>query len=100
MDRLLPLLKVIRDAPLGYEYRDNIASLVIECLIRAIEARTMETGVTLFEIPADAARADLPRLQHEHDCDGCSMRMRWREKLVDEDMRDGFVLTQYFYATR
>ena len=96
MDRLLPLLKVIRDAPLGYEYRDNIASLVIECLIRAIEARTMDTGVTLFNIPADAARADIPRLQHQHDVT-VQHANAVREKAVDEDMRDGFVLTRYFY---
>jgi hypothetical protein len=97
MDRLLPLLKVIRDAPLGYEYRDNIASLVIECLIRAIEARTMDTGVAIFTIPADAARADLPRLQHEHDLT-VQHSNAVREKAVSDDMRDGFVLTQYFYT--
>ncbi len=96
MDRLLPLLKVIRDAPLGYEYRDNIASLVIECLIRAIEARTMDTGVAIFNIPPDAARADIPRLQHEHDVT-VQKSNAVREKRVDTDMRDGFVLTQYFY---
>jgi hypothetical protein len=97
MDRLLPLLKVIRDAPLSYEYRDNIASLVIECLIRAIEARTMDTGVTIFNIPADAARADIPRLQHQHDVT-VQQSNAIREKRVETDMRDGLVLTQYFYS--
>jgi tetratricopeptide (TPR) repeat protein len=96
MDRLLPLLKVIRDAPLGYEYRDNIASLVIECLIRAIEAQTLDTGVPIFKIPADAARADIPRLQHKHD-ETLQQSNAVREKVVEDDMRDGFVLTQYFY---
>ena len=96
MDRLLPLLKVIRDAPLSYEYRDNIASLVIECLIRAIEARTMDTGVTIFKIPADAARADIPRLQHRHDVTVQQSNLI-RERQVETDMRDGLVLTQYFY---
>ena len=35
MDRLLPVLKTIREAPLDYVYRADIVSLVIECMIQA-----------------------------------------------------------------
>lgn len=97
MDRLLPLLKTIRNAPLDYEYRGSIASLVIECLIRAVEARTMETGVPILTIPATAPRAELPRLQHARELT-IQQSDAVREKLVTEDMREGFVLTQYFYT--
>ena len=44
LDRLLPFLKTVRDAPLDYTYKSDVVALVIECMIRAIEARTMDTG--------------------------------------------------------
>ena len=97
MDRLLPILKTVRDAPLDWEYRSDIVSLVTECLIRAVEARTMDTGVTVFNIPATAARADLPRLQREHETTE-QKDEAVRETLVNKDMSEGFVLTQYFYS--
>ncbi|RRA48596.1 lipopolysaccharide assembly protein LapB [Acidipila sp. EB88] len=96
MDRLLPLLKTVREAPLEYQYRADIVSLVIECMIRGIEARTMDTGVTLFVIPADAARADVPRLQHQRDV-SLQQAEAVRQAAVTKSMREGFVLTQYFY---
>ena len=67
IDRLEPFLHVIRDAPLDYRYRADIVSLVVECMIRAIEARTMDTGVDLKPIPADVARNDLERAYREHN---------------------------------
>ena len=39
--------------------------LTIECLIKAIEARTMDTGVPVYKIPAGIDRSDLPRYEHE-----------------------------------
>ena len=53
IDRFLPFLKTVRDAPIDFVYRSDIVSLVIECMIRAIEARTMATGVEIPKIPAD-----------------------------------------------
>ncbi len=96
LDRLLPLLKTVRDAPLEYQYRADIVSLVIECLIRAVEARTMETGVPIFTIPANAPRIDVPRLQHEHDV-SVQQAEAVRQKAVHTAMTEGFVVTQYFY---
>jgi tetratricopeptide (TPR) repeat protein len=96
MDRLLPILKTVRDAPLDYEYRADITSLVIECMIRAVEARTMPTGVTLFTIPADAPRAEIPRLEREHETT-VQQAEAVRLKAVQTAMTQGFVLTRYFY---
>ncbi len=97
MDRLLPVLKTVRDAPLDYVYRSDIVSLVIECMIRAIEARTMETGVSIFEIPKTTSRADLPRIQHEHDLT-VQKDAAVRAQAVHASMAQGYVLTQYFYG--
>ena len=96
LDRLLPLLKTVRTAPLEYQYRAAIVSLVIECMIRAVEARTMDTGVAIFELPAHAERADLPRLQHQREVT-LSAAEGVRQKAVNTAMSDGFVLTRYFY---
>ena len=66
MERLTPLLKPVADAPLDYEYKTSVVALVTECLIRAIEARTMDVG---FAAPArlsgTRARADLARYDEE-----------------------------------
>ena len=51
LDRFLPFLKTVRDAPLDYTYRSDIVALVVECMIRAIEARTMDTGVAYIKSP-------------------------------------------------
>ncbi len=96
LDRLLPLLKTIKDAPLEYQYRADIVSLVIECMIRAVEARTLDTGVQVFTVPANAPRPDIPRLQHERDLT-LQQAEAVRLKAVNTAMTEGFVLTQYFY---
>ena len=68
--RLKPILATVQKAPMAAEYKDDMGLLVIECLIRAIEART----------PSD------PKLP-END----------RVALVNRDEAEGFVLTDYFY---
>jgi tetratricopeptide (TPR) repeat protein len=96
IDRTQPILKEIRDAPLAFRYRSDAVPLTIECLIKAIEARTMDTGVPVYKIPANADREDMPRYEHE--------RQIYLQKVdavrvatVRHDMTQGFVLTQYFY---
>ncbi len=97
VDRTQPLLKEIRDSPLEFRYRSDTVPLTIECLIKAIEARTMDTGVPVYTIPAGVERSDLPRYEHE--------RQVYQQKVdavrlatVHHDMTQGFVLTQYFYG--
>ena len=70
LDRLKPILAAVQTAPMGEEYKQDMGLLVIECLIRAIEART----------PSD------PKLPEKA-----------RAALVERDEAEGFVLTGYFY---
>ncbi len=97
IDRMQPILKEVRDAPLDYRLRSDSIPLTIECLIKAIEARTMDTGIPEYKIPANADRSlELPRYEHE--------RQLYQQKVdairlatMRHDLTQGFVLTQYFY---
>ncbi len=96
IDRMQPILKEVRDAPLDFRFRSDSVPLAIECLIKAIEARTMDTGIPEYKIPAGVERSDLPRYERE--------RQAYQQKVdavriatVRHDMTQGFVLTQYFY---
>jgi len=96
IDRTQPLLKEIRDAPMEFRYRSNTLPLTIECLIKAIEARTMDTGVPVYKIPANVDRSDLPRYQRELQVYQQKVEAI-RVATVHHDMTQGFVLTQYFF---
>jgi predicted negative regulator of RcsB-dependent stress response len=96
IDRTQPILKEVREAPLEFRYRSDTVPLTIECLIKAIEARTMDTGVPPYVIPAGVDRSELPKYEHERQLTFQKMdAVRW--KTVGHDMTQGFVLTQYFY---
>lgn len=96
VDRAQPILKEVRDAPLEFVYRSDAVALTIESLIKAIEARTMDTGVPAFKMPANADRQDTPRLERERQAyQQKADAVRWTA--VRHDMSQGFVLTQYFY---
>ncbi len=70
MQRLVPLLEEVRLAPIDQSFRDDISLLVTECLIRAVEARTLPGG-----------QAAEPR----------------RQETVDRAVQQGYILTRYFY---
>ena len=70
LQRLKPLLMPLQKAPMSEDYKLDTGLLVVECLIRAIEART----------PTD------PKLPAKD-----------RQALVQRDQEEGFVLTGYFY---
>jgi tetratricopeptide (TPR) repeat protein len=96
VDRTQPVLKIIRDAPLEFRYRSDTVPLTIECLIKAIEARTMDTGIPDYKIPAGVDRSDLPKYEGErHQIELKQEAVRLAA--VHHDMTQGFVLTQYFY---
>jgi tetratricopeptide (TPR) repeat protein len=97
LDRLLPFLKTVREAPLDYTYKSDVVALTIECMIRAIEVRTMDTGVTIYKIPADVRRSDLEAATHQHNA-SVEAAEAVRRHAVQEDMADGYVLTDYFYG--
>jgi tetratricopeptide (TPR) repeat protein len=70
LERLQPILKSVQAAPMSEEYKTDIGLLVMECLIRALEART----------PSDPKLSDKDRYA-----------------LIQRDEAEGFVLTGYFY---
>ncbi len=96
VEREQPILKEIRDTPLDYRFRSDTTALTIECLIKAIEARTMDTGIPQYKIPAGVDRSQLPRYEHERELTQQKIEAaKWAA--VQHDMKQGFVLTQYFY---
>jgi hypothetical protein len=96
LSRTQPILKQIREAPMEYRYRSDTVALTVECLIKAIEARIMDTGIPEYKIPANIDRSELPRYERE--------RIAYQQKVeavriaaMRHAMTQGFVLTQYFY---
>ena len=97
MARLQPLLKAVQDAPLEFTYKSEIVPLITECLIKAIEAHTMEVAIIKPQRPAAVKeRADLERFEAEmtvYDRQAEAVR----RKAVDLDIRQGWILAAYFY---
>ena len=67
--RLEPLLDDVKMAPMDEAFKSNISLLVTECLVRAIEERTL---------PAKTPEAE-------------------RAQSIDEADKEGYILTRYFY---
>ena len=98
MERLSPLLRPVAKAPLEFVYKTDVVALLTECLIKAIEARTMEVGLVKPVKPSGTRdRLELARYDEEM---GAYQRQAEtvRRKQVDLDMRQGWVLTDYFYG--
>jgi tetratricopeptide (TPR) repeat protein len=96
MDRFLPILREVREAPLEYRFRSDIVELTIECLIKAVETRTMDTGIPPYVAPADEKRSDFERVERERNAVQQKME-QVRQAHLRHEMAQGFVLTQYFY---
>ncbi len=97
MDRLLPLLKPVQNAPLDFAHKSDIVALLTECLIKAIEARTLDTGLPEPKRP-EAIR--VRAVMEKYDADKVAFDRQaevLRRKLVDQAMRQGWVITEYFY---
>ncbi len=95
-DRMLPLLKVVRNAPLDYTFRSDIVALVVECLIKAVEARTFDTGIPEVKTTSDARFANMQQQTKARSAYLQAVAAA-RQKVVDTDMSQGYVLTQYYY---
>jgi hypothetical protein len=97
MDRLLPLLRPVQQAPLEFTYKSDIVALLTECMIKAVEAQMMDVGIPRPVRPdAVKDRSDSDRYQslvaaYERQAEVV------RRKKVDLDMRQGWVLVEYFY---
>lgn len=70
MENLKPLLSSVKNSPMDQSFKGDVSLLVTECFIRAIEART-------------AGGRKAPEEQ--------------RQAAVDNSIRQGYVLTRYFY---
>ena len=98
MTRLQPLLKPVQGAPLDFVYKNDVVALVTECMIKAIEARTMDVGFpapvkpTGARVRIDDARYTEETISYERQAEVV------RRKQVALDMREGWVLVDYFYG--
>jgi len=97
MDRLLPLLKAVQNAPLDFVYKSDISAFITENLIKAVEAQTMDTGAPKPKRPSQVKqRSDMTNFEAEMTA--------WerqaetvRRKQIDLDVHQGWVLASYFY---
>ncbi len=97
MDRLLPLLKAVQDAPLEFIYKSDISAFITENLIKAVEAHTMDTGLAKpVRSTQGKERADTSQYQAELTAWERSSEVV-RRKQVELDARQGWALTGYFY---
>lgn len=97
VNRFAPFLRIVQSAPIAFRYKEDISSLVVECLIRAIEARIMSTGVDLKPIPPGTPRNQVAALYRIHQ-QALARDAAIRQQTVTNDMLSGFILTQYFYS--
>ena len=65
-ERMMPILEIgaVTCAAVGVEFKSDILALVIECMIRAIEARTMNTGIPDVKVPPNIAHSEAEQYEH------------------------------------
>lgn len=97
MDRMIPILKEVQDAPLDFTFKSDIVAFTVECLIKAIEARTLDTGVHVPEVPPGLTHSQAAPYEQAHTT-ALDKVAALRQQLVNHDVAQGFVLTQYFYG--
>jgi tetratricopeptide (TPR) repeat protein len=97
LEHLVPLLKPVQMAPLEFAYKSDIGALLTECLIKAIEVQMMDVGIPKPVRP-DSLR-DRSEVEHYQDQMAVYERQAEavRRKTVDLEMRQGWVLVEYFY---
>jgi hypothetical protein len=81
MTPLKPILQTVQNAPLDEKFKTDIALLVTESVIRAVEIRTEP----IIRVTNEDKKEREKRIE--------SIRMHE----VDQAMQEGFVLTHYFY---
>lgn len=96
MIRMQPILKTVAFAPLAFNFKNDVTALLVECMIRAIEARLMNTGVKIVQIPANLPRSEAEPYELARN-QSLVKDAQVREQAVQHDMAEGYVVTQYFY---
>ena len=96
-ERLLPIMKVVQAAPIDFVYKNDVVTFTTECLIKAIEARTMDVGFAKPAKPTNVKqRTEIDDYnQASIDYDRRSEVVRRHQVVVDEE--SGWVLTGSFY---
>ncbi len=97
MIRMQPILKTVDYAPLPFNFKNDIVALVVESMIRAIEARIMNTGVPIVKVPAGLPRSQAEPYEIAHN-ESLQKAEEVREAAVEHSMAQGFVITRYFYT--
>lgn len=98
MDRLQPLLRAVQDAPLDFTHKTNIIALITECLIKAVEDKTMDVGIPMPKRAntgnqrLDAVNFTTEMAAYERQAEVV------RRQAVERNMRQGWVLVEYFYG--
>ena len=96
-NRLLPLLKTVSDAPIDFTYKSDIVALTTECLIKAIEARTMDVGIPKPPKPANGKQRSEIDGYNQAIIDWERKAEAVRRRQVVLDMESGWVLAGSFY---
>jgi tetratricopeptide (TPR) repeat protein len=100
MERIQPVLRGVADAPIEFTYKSDAVALITECLIKAIEARMYVIDSAAPQKPKGGAvgRAESEQyLAAKATYDHATSLAR--QRLVDVDESQGWVLTGYFYQT-
>ena len=95
MERIQPVLLGVQDAPLEFFYKSDAVALITECLIKAIEARTYEVAAKPNG-KGLKSRAEQEQFAAEQELYTRETALA-RDKLVNLDESQGWVLTGYFY---
>ncbi len=96
MERIQPLLRGVADAPIGFEYKNDVEALLTECLIKAIEAHLYAIPDAAPKKPKSKARGDIDQYEAAkaiYDRENVAAQ----NVLAVRDERAGWVLTGYFY---
>lgn len=100
MDRLVPLLRTVQEAPIDFNYKSDIVSLIAECMIKAVEAHTLDAGLP-HPVKPNPAKERVDRIDQERYTADMVVYDRQteaaRRNVVQLDMQHGWVLTGYFY---
>ena len=96
-ERLLPLLRPVQDAPLEFQYKSDIVALLAECLIKGIEARTYQMPAPRPVKPKGTrTRAEVEQYEAAAAAYDKVNELE-RRKVVEQDLRQGWTLTEYFF---
>jgi tetratricopeptide (TPR) repeat protein len=99
MERIQPVLRGVADAPIEFTYKSDAVALITECLIKAIEARMYVIDSPAPQKPkGSVGRADTELYEAQKATYDRATALA-RQRLVDVDESQGWVLTGYFYQT-